>query len=82
VPLFTYTISQDAETRTTQLRKSNPQGWLPQAVIATFPEVASRRAHDIWQIRLEPVEGARQTWRARLHDEPADLVIVVTQTKK
>lgn len=82
MPLFTYTINQGEVTRTFQMRKSNPQGWLPEAVIATFPEMASRLGHDIWRIRLEPVEGAPQTWRASHRDERGHLSIFVTETNK
>lgn len=46
MPTFRYTLTRGNETRTTSLRKSNPQGWLAGAVRATFPEVAARRAGD------------------------------------
>jgi hypothetical protein len=82
VPTFTYTFTHCGETRTTQLRKSNPQGWLLQAVTAAFPEVASRRADEIIRLRLEPEEEARQTWSAILNDAPGELVIRVTESRR
>jgi hypothetical protein len=81
MPLFSYSLTRGNETRTTQLRKSNPQGWLLQAVNATFPDVASRRGGDIMRLRLQVVAGVKQTWRATLTDEPSDLLIQVTQSK-
>lgn len=32
MPLFNYRLTYATETRNTELRKSNPQGWLLQAV--------------------------------------------------
>lgn len=81
MPLFTYTITRGAEVRTAQLRKSNPQGWLLEAVSATFPEVASRRGAAIIRLRLDPGDGPRRTWRAKLVDQPADLAIHVEEIK-
>ena len=82
MPLFRYRITRGAETRTVDLRKSNPQGWLLQAVMEAFPEVASRRAADISRLRLEPLDGVRQSWRATLPDEPDDLRIEVAQMRR
>lgn len=82
MPLFTYTISRGAETRTVRLRKSNPKGWLPEAISDAFPEVARRLGHGIWRLELEPIPGARQTWRGELEDEGAILSVFVTQTRK
>lgn len=81
MPLFSYSITHGKETRVTQLRKSNPQGWLLDAVQATFPDVASRRGSDVIRLRLEAVDGAERAWRATLRDEPSDLRIHVTQTR-
>ena len=82
MPLFTYTITRGSEVRAAQLRKSNPQGWLLQAVTATYPDVASRRADDILRLRLQRVKGAHQRWDATLTDSPADLDISVAETKE
>lgn len=81
MPLFRYHITRGSETKTTELRKSNPQGWLLDAVNATFPEVASRRGGDVMRLRLEAVEGVKQSWRATLHDAPADLLIQVAEAR-
>lgn len=80
MPTFTYTFTFAGETKKADLRKSNPQGWLPDAVKATFPELAARRAADILRLRLNRVDGARQTWGAVLIDEVSDVLIQVTQT--
>lgn len=80
MPTFTYTVTFAGETKTTDLRKSNPQGWLPDAVKATFPELAARRAADILRLRLNKVDGARQSWDAVLIDEVSDVLIHVTET--
>ena len=79
MPLFNYRLTYANETRTTELRKSNPQGWLFQAVEATFPEIASRRAADIQRLPLEKVSGRKQTWLANLGDGPNELVIHIVQ---
>lgn len=81
MPLFRYHITRGSETKTTELRKSNPQGWLLDAVKATFPDVASRRGDEVMRLRLEPVEGVRQSWRAALQDEPAELLILVAEVR-
>lgn len=81
MPLFRYRITLGSETKTTELRKSNPQGWLLDAVKATFPEVASRRGGDVMRLRLQVVDGEKQSWRATLHDAPADLTIQVAEAK-
>lgn len=80
MPLFCYSLTCADETRTAELRKSNPQGWLLQAVEATYPEIASRRAADIMRLRLKKVGGQKPIWRTRLDDEPHDLHIQVEQT--
>ncbi|WP_297513402.1 hypothetical protein [uncultured Caulobacter sp.] len=81
MPLFRYHITCGTETRTIELRKSNPQGWLLDAVTATFPEIASRRAADVMRLRLEAVSGVKQSWRAMLPDERADLMIQVSEAR-
>lgn len=81
MPTFQYRITCGAETKTTNLRKSNPQGWLLDAVTATFPEVASRRSGDVMRLRLVANGGVRQSWKAILRDEPEDLVIEVTEAR-
>jgi hypothetical protein len=78
MPTFKYTLTRGNETRTTELRRSNPQGWLVEAVTATFPDVASQREYRL--PRLEPVAGMKQTWRAVLVAKPSDIQIHVTQT--
>lgn len=79
MPSFSYSLTRGNETKLTVLRKSNPQGWLYDAVRATFPEVAARRANDIIRLRLEKAEGA-ESWQAILADDPSDLVISVSRT--
>lgn len=81
MPVFSYSFTRGDETKTTELRKSNPQGWLLEAVRATFPDVATRRGDDVMRLRLEAVQGAKQTWLAKLPDVPTDLLIRVTQTR-
>ncbi len=81
MPTFSYTLTRGSETKTTELRKSNPQGWLLHAVQATFPDVADRRSDDVIRLRLMAVDGLKQTWRAVLADEPSDLSIYVVQTR-
>ena len=81
MPLFRYQITHGSETKTVELRKSNPQGWLFDAVKATFPEVATRRGGDVMRLRLETVGGEKQSWRTTLHDEPCDLLIQVAETR-
>lgn len=81
MPLFRYSITRGSETKTTEVRRSNPQGWLLDAVKATFPDVASRRGVDVMRLRLVPVEQAKQSWHATLRDEPVDLHIQVARTR-
>jgi hypothetical protein len=80
MPSFSYSLTRGNETKLTVLRKSNPQGWLIDAVRATFPDVAARRGNDIIRLRLEKTEGA-ENWLATLADEPSDLVIRVSRTR-
>jgi len=80
MPNFSYSLTRGNETKLTMLKKSNPQGWLIDAVRATFPEVAARRGNDIIRLRLEKMEGA-ESWRATLTDEPSDLLISVSRTR-
>jgi len=79
MPNFSYSLTRGNETKLTVLRKSNPQGWLLDAVRATFPDVAARRGNEIIRLRLEKAEGV-ESWRATLADEPSDLVIRVSRT--
>lgn len=79
MPSFSYSLTRGKETKLAVLRRSNPQGWLFDAVRATFPDVAARRGDDIIRLRLEKAEGA-ESWRATLADEPSDLVIRVSRT--
>lgn len=81
MPKFQYRITCGAEIKTTNFRKSNPQGWLFDAVKATFPEVALRRSGDVMRLRLVANCGVRQSWKAILHDEPEDLIIEVTEAR-
>ena len=81
MPTFEYRITCGAETKTTNLRKSNPQGWLLDAVTATFPDVASRRSSDVMRVRLVAISDAKQCWKAILRDEPHDLVIEVSEAR-
>lgn len=81
MPLFRYLITHGHETKAVELRKSNPQGWLLDAVRATFPEVATRRGGDVMRLRLETVDGVKQSWRTTLNDESSDLVIQVAETR-
>lgn len=81
MPLFRYHITRGAETKTTELRQSNPQGWVLDAVQATFPDIALRRGGDVIRLRLEVVDGMKKSWRATLADEPANLVIQVDQAR-
>lgn len=81
MPLFRYSITRGSETKTADLRKSNPQGWLLDAVKATFPDVASRRGVDLVRLSLVAVQGAKQSWRATLHDGEVDLLIQVAQAR-
>jgi hypothetical protein len=81
MPLFRYHITRGSETKTTELRKSNPQGWLLDAVKATFPDVASRRGGDVMRLRLVAGHGVKQSWHATLQDPPIDLVIQVAQAR-
>lgn len=78
MPSFSYSVTRGVETKLTVLRKSNPQGWLIDAVRATFPEVAARRGNDIIRLRLKKTEGA-ESWQATLADEPSDLLICVSK---
>ncbi|KIC08398.1 hypothetical protein RA19_20750 [Leisingera sp. ANG-M1] len=79
MPQFLYSLTYGTETKTVELRKSNPQGWLLQAVETSFPEVASRRAEDIMRLRLEKAVGRKQAWQASLIDGAHDLIIQVSQ---
>jgi len=81
MPLFSYSLTRGSEARTVQLRKSNPQGWLIEAVRATFPDIAVKRANAIVRLRLEAVAAGSQTWHATLVDEPSNLLIYVVQTR-
>ena len=82
MPEFTYTMTRGSETRTTTLRRSNPQGWLIVAVKEAFPELYDRRATDLIRLRLEPVNNAVEAWKCTLPDPPASLVINVIKSKK
>ena len=55
MPLFRYHITHGSETKTVELRKSNPQGWLLDAVRATFPEVATRWAEMLFASGSKPL---------------------------
>jgi len=81
LPLFLYTITRGDERKLVELRKSNPQGWLLKAVGEAFPEVASRLAGVIMRTRLEPIQCAKQSWKATVSDGPIDLSILVIQKK-
>ena len=51
------------------------------AVGEAFPEVASRLAGVIMRTRLEPIQGAKQSWKATVPDGAIDLSILVIQKK-
>jgi len=80
--LLTYTMTVGSETRTTELRRSNPQGWLSEAVREAFPEVSARRGTDLIRLRLQRVIGMAEAWQCTLSDTPCDLVIKVVKSKK
>ncbi|MGN6775914.1 hypothetical protein [Rhizobium sp.] len=82
VPLFRYTLKLGNETKTVELRKSNPQGWLFEAVRSSYPEIFSRRADDIMRLGLEKDVQAKQAWHAICADSPHDLHIHVMQLKR
>jgi hypothetical protein len=66
MPTFRYRLTLGDETKETDLRSSNPQGWLLDAVRATFPEIASNRASELIRVKLQPIEGASEQWHAKL----------------
>ncbi|MFT4253704.1 MAG: hypothetical protein QM608_14610 [Caulobacter sp.] len=78
MPLFRYDVTYAGETRATELRKSNPQGWLLDAVRATFPEVAARRGGEVLRLRLATAEGVGRAWSAGLD---GDLLVRVVQLR-
>jgi hypothetical protein len=80
MPLFNYKLTYATESKSVELRKSNPQGWLPEAVMAAFPEMATRRREDVLRLRLEKVTGLKQTWQTTLKDGSDELLVYVTQT--
>ncbi len=81
MPLFRFNVTRAGETRTTDLRKSNPQGWLIEAVKATYPEIASRRIDTIIRLKLQKPDPKREVWQAILADAPHDLEIEVVKIK-
>ncbi|MDI7774129.1 hypothetical protein [Asticcacaulis sp. EMRT-3] len=74
-------MSYAGDTRIVELRKSNPQGWLFEAVKDTYPDIASRRAGDIIRLRLERMDGRNEAWEAVLSEEFHELVIDVVKLK-
>lgn len=78
MPRLSYSVTRGNETKLTVLTKTNPQGWLIDAVRATFHEMAARLGNDIIRLRLEKAEGA-ESWQATLADEHSDLVIRVSK---
>lgn len=80
MPLFRYTLTYGPDTRTTELRRSNPQGWLPDAVHQTFPDVASHRASDLIRLRLTKIDD-EDAWSAVLSGQPHDLTVQVVKTR-
>lgn len=82
MPEFIYTMTRGSETRATTLRRSNPQGWLFDAVREAFPDVCDRRADDLIRLRLQRINRGVEAWRCILPDTPADLVINVVKSKK
>lgn len=72
MPLFRYMITLGDETRVSELSKSNPQGWLADAVIAAFPKFGADRTAEIMRLRLERHDASKTTWYAsfdQLHIE-------------
>jgi hypothetical protein len=81
LPLFVYTMTRGGQSKTVELRKGNPQGWLLDAVREAFPEVASRLPGEIMRTRLVPTQGVKQSWSAILLDGALDLSISVAQKR-
>lgn len=81
MPLFNYSITLGGETRTVEMRRSNPQGWLIEAVKAVFPDLATRRAGEIIRLRLEKAEDGGEAWKAVLNDPPDTVLIHVVKMK-
>jgi hypothetical protein len=42
---------------------------------------AALRGGEVVRLRLEPVEGVEQSWRAALHEESAELLIVTPKVR-
>jgi hypothetical protein len=74
-------MTRGGQNKTVELRKSNPQGWLLDAVREAFPEVASRMGAEIMRTRLEPSQRIKQSWSATVFDGDMDLFISVTQKR-
>jgi hypothetical protein len=81
MPLFRYSLTLGSETKTIELRKSNPQGWLWEAVRSAYPEIESRRPGEIMRLRLTKDATAKQTWHATFVDGPRHLHIQVVQIR-
>ncbi len=79
MPIFSYQITYKNCAKTVELKKSNPQGWLPEAISACLPEIAALRANDIQRLRLERVQDAKEKWVASLHHKTELLSIEVTK---
>lgn len=81
MPLFRYSLTLGGETKTIELRKSNPQGWLSQAVRSTYPEIESRRPGEIMRLRLTEDATVNETWHATFCDGSQNLNIKVAKIK-
>ena len=67
LPLFVYTMTRGGQSKTVELRKSNPQGWLLSAVREASPEVASRSADRRSQLGLLERVGQLLLGKIQLH---------------
>ena len=81
MPLFRYSLELGSETKTFELRKSNPQGWLWEAVRSAYPEIESSRRGDVMRLRLTKDATAKRKWHATFADDLQDLNIQVVQIR-
>lgn len=81
MPLFRYTITCGNETRTAEIRKSNPQGWVAEVIAKLFPEITSTRPSHYWSVPLEKPDPRKEVWHGTLLNEPEDLLIHVVKIK-
>jgi hypothetical protein len=83
MPLYTYVMNHNGQTKVHQTRKSNFKGWLGEIILSSFPQITftenGRTSTMNWN--AVPVPDMIRTWRLVNTTSKGELVVYIIETR-